>query len=79
MSISPRPEYFDVNTGRWITQKMGPFDRNQLFMDEMRHWLSCVKGVQDPMIPVEEGNRRGILARSPAGLVGAGSGAGNTR
>lgn len=51
------PEHYDVDAGRWTRLETGPFDRNQLFLDEMSHWLNCIEGSQVSMIPVEEGAR----------------------
>ena len=31
------------------------FQRNQLFLDEMRHFLSCLKGDEKPMVTLEDG------------------------
>ena len=30
-----------------------PFERNQLFLDEMSHFLACVSGEQTPVVTVE--------------------------
>ena len=31
------------------------FDRNAMFVDEMRHFLDCVEQRRDPLIPIEQG------------------------
>ena len=31
------------------------FDRNQMFMDEARHFVACVRGEEQPAIPLSEG------------------------
>lgn len=31
------------------------FERNQMFLDEMRHFLACVRGEQQPLVPVRDG------------------------
>jgi predicted dehydrogenase len=46
---------YDAQAGRWITEVAGPFERNQLFVDELAHVLSCIERRQAPLISVEEG------------------------
>lgn len=31
------------------------FERNRMFLDEMRHFLACVRGEEQPLVPVREG------------------------
>jgi predicted dehydrogenase len=31
------------------------FERNQMFLDEIRHFLACVRGEEQPLVPVREG------------------------
>jgi predicted dehydrogenase len=31
------------------------FERNQMFVDEMRHFLDCVRGLTSPVVPLREG------------------------
>jgi predicted dehydrogenase len=47
--------YFDEK-GAVRSQLAYPkFNRNQLFIDEMRHFLSCVAGKEAPIVPLESG------------------------
>ena len=31
------------------------FDRNQMFLDELKHYLSCIGGCEQPLIDIKEG------------------------
>ena len=31
------------------------FERNEMFLDEVRHFLACVRGEQQPLVPVRDG------------------------
>jgi hypothetical protein len=33
------------------------FDRNQMFLDELRHFLACVRGEEQPLIDLREAAR----------------------
>jgi predicted dehydrogenase len=37
------------------TKQFGGFDRNQLFLDELRHFLECVKNRQQPVVDLNDG------------------------
>jgi predicted dehydrogenase len=37
------------------TCQWGGFDRNQLFLDELRHFLECVKTRQKPLVDLNDG------------------------
>jgi predicted dehydrogenase len=34
-----------------------PFDRNDMFVEEMRHFLACVRGIERPIVDLREGIR----------------------
>lgn len=54
-------DYFDgeikvYKNKKWNTYKLSKnFDRNQMFMDEMKHFLECVRNRKETMIPIAEG------------------------
>ncbi len=33
------------------------FEKNQLFLDELKHFLACLRGEQQPIVPIHEGIR----------------------
>jgi hypothetical protein len=33
------------------------FDRNQMFLDELRHFLACLRGEEQPLIDLREAAR----------------------
>lgn len=37
------------------TLSFAGFERNQMFLDEMHHFLACVRGEQSPLVPVRDG------------------------
>jgi len=49
---------FSVKSGKWSTIP-GPanFDRNDLFLSELRHFLKVVRGEAVPVAPLEDGER----------------------
>ena len=46
---------FDPAIGAWRIERLQPFDRNQMFLDELAHFLRCLEGTETPLIPAEEG------------------------
>jgi predicted dehydrogenase len=38
-------------------ERFDPFDRNDMFVNEIRHFLSCVRGVERPVVDLREGIR----------------------
>lgn len=47
----------DVRTGSWEAIRDEAFVRNDMFLDEMRHFLNCLEGKETPLVDVEEGAR----------------------
>jgi predicted dehydrogenase len=37
------------------THVFADFERNQLFMDELKHFLACIEGKEVPMVPIQAG------------------------
>jgi len=47
---------FESRTGAWITKEPPEgFERNQMFVDEMKHFLQVVRGSSDPICSLEDG------------------------
>jgi predicted dehydrogenase len=46
-------------TGTWKTEihRFDKFDRNQMFIGEMQHFLDCVRGAATPLVDLREGVR----------------------
>lgn len=49
---------YSADAGKW-TEWAGPSfkERNEMYLDELRHFVDCIAGGCEPMIPVEEGRR----------------------
>ena len=41
---------FDADRGRWESHTFDNFQRNQMFLDEMRHFVRCLKGEEQPVV-----------------------------
>jgi len=48
---------YEPGADKPITYSFKDFDRNQMFMDEIRHFLACVRGETQPLIDLREGIR----------------------
>lgn len=48
-------EVFDGANGPAEAYSFKGFERNQMFLDEIRHFLACVRGEQQPLVPVRDG------------------------
>jgi predicted dehydrogenase len=38
-------------------RRFDDFDRNQMFVDELKHFLSCLRGDESPLVDLQEGTR----------------------
>lgn len=50
-------EFIDHRTQVAEVVRFGAFDRNRMFLEELRHFFACVKGEERPLIDLEEGLR----------------------
>jgi len=50
-------EFYHTESRRVETYKFAGFDRNQMFIDEIRHFLDCVRGDATPLVDLREGLR----------------------
>jgi len=41
---------FDVEWGEWNSHTFDNFQRNQMFLDEMHHFVRCLKGEEQPVV-----------------------------
>lgn len=48
-------EVVDGATGAAEAWGFEDFERNRMFLDQLRHFLACVRGEQQPLVPVREG------------------------
>ena len=68
---------FSVATNRWAVVAPPPaFERNAMFLDEMRHFLACLRGEEQPLCTLADGRaalatvesaKRAIRDTAPAG------------
>jgi predicted dehydrogenase len=52
---APSIELFNASGERADFRRIGDFQRNQLFLDEMAHFLACVRGEQKSVVTVRDG------------------------
>jgi predicted dehydrogenase len=66
-----RLELYDLNTGQWrIEQGDARFERNQMYVDELRHFAACARGeLAHPLVDGEQG--AAVLAIALAALHSA--------
>ena len=50
-------EHSDTATRTVVVERFDAFDRCQLFRDELRHFLACVRGEERPVVDLREGAR----------------------
>jgi predicted dehydrogenase len=50
-----RVDVFDTATGERETHAFDHFERNQMFADELEHFLRCVRGEETPVVDLREG------------------------
>ena len=55
--VKSRVEIIDFSTGETQLHDFSNFQRNQLFIDEMQHFLDCVETKSAPLVDIEEGAR----------------------
>lgn len=48
-------EFFDARTRTREVLHFDKFDRNEMFLDEIRHFLACVRGEEKPIVGLREG------------------------
>lgn len=49
--------FHETATGNTETYSFRDFDRNQMFMEELKHFLACIRGDAKPLIDLREGIR----------------------
>jgi predicted dehydrogenase len=52
-----RVEFHDTATGRASVECFNAFDRGDMFREELRHFLACVRGEERPVVDLREGAR----------------------
>lgn len=50
-------EFHDTGTRTVEVHRFERFDRNQMFLDELQHFLACLRGEEQPMVNLREGAR----------------------
>jgi predicted dehydrogenase len=48
-------EFHDLSTNRVEVTTFDGFDRNQMFLDELTHFLECVRGEAKPVVSLRDG------------------------
>ncbi|HWW88991.1 MAG TPA: hypothetical protein VNZ26_35605, partial [Vicinamibacterales bacterium] len=61
-----------VQTKRWETVwPPDGFERNSMFLAEMRHFLACVNGVEQPLCTLRDGREVVRIAMAAKRVIGA--------
>lgn len=50
-------EFFETATRTSQVYRFDGFDRNQMFLDELKHFLACLRGEERPIVDLQEGLR----------------------
>jgi predicted dehydrogenase len=56
-------EYYNGGTGRPKVDVFEGFERNQMFVDELKHFLACVRGEEQSLIDLREARRSLLIAQ----------------
>ncbi|MFZ6031509.1 MAG: Gfo/Idh/MocA family protein [Chloroflexota bacterium] len=48
-------EFHDLATRTVMTYRFDGFDRNQMFLDELKHFLACMQGQEQPLVSLRDG------------------------
>lgn len=65
-------QQFDAEGQLQAALDFSDLPRNQLFLDEMRHFLECLEGKQQPIVSLREAARSLIIARAILGSLQTG-------
>lgn len=57
-------EFCETATGRTAIQRFDRFERNQMFVDELKHFLACLRGETKPLVDLREAQRSLLIAQS---------------
>jgi predicted dehydrogenase len=52
---SNRLEHYDTASRAYQVTDFSGFERNQMFIDELKHFLACVEGKAEPLVSLKEG------------------------
>jgi predicted dehydrogenase len=61
-----RVDLHDTETGEGKTKAFDDFERNQMFVDELEHFLRCVRGEEAPLVDLEEGLKSLLISAAAA-------------
>jgi predicted dehydrogenase len=59
-------EFSETATGQTELSRFEGFDRNQMFMDELKHFVACVRGEDKPLVDLREGRRSMLISDAAA-------------
>ena len=55
------------------THRFDNFERNQMFIDELKHFLACIRGEESPLIDLREGQRSMLIAHAASESLNTGT------
>jgi predicted dehydrogenase len=56
-AVEPSVSLYEASRGAWEVERFPAFERNELFLDEMAHFLRCLQGRETAQVPAESGAR----------------------
>lgn len=60
--VANEVQLFTAGSSDWEIFRLDKFDRNTMFLDEIKHLIACAEGREQPVVDVEEGARSLRLA-----------------
>lgn len=57
-------EYSETATGQTEVHRFDSFERNQMFVDELKHFFACLRGHAEPLVDLREARRSMQIAQS---------------
>jgi predicted dehydrogenase len=66
-------QVYQTATGKEETHRFDNFERNQMFIDELKHFLACIRGEESPLIDLREGQRSMLIAQAASESLNTGT------
>jgi len=66
-------EFHKTATGEVEVRQFNNFQRNQMFLDAMNHFLACLRGDRQPLVDLREGRRSMLIAQAASESLNTGT------
>lgn len=66
-------EIHNTATGKADAHRFGAFQRNQMFVNELKHFFSCIRGEEQPLVGLHEGRKSMLIAQAATESLNTGT------